>query len=89
MPKPPKAPSRAIASLPTPGRSQAPYEPRNRTKDAAVVKATFTLPKAVHRHLLTLAIDLNVSQQQLFMQAIDLWLRQRGEPSVQELVERG
>ncbi|HEY1246640.1 MAG TPA: hypothetical protein VGF29_17585 [Hyphomicrobiaceae bacterium] len=88
MPKP-KGPSRAIASLPTPGQAQAAYEARPRTKDAPVVKATFTLPKAVHRHLLTLCLDLNVSQQQLFMQALDVWLRQRGEPSVQELVERG
>ena len=66
-----------------------PYVPRPRTKGAPVVKATFTLPKAVHRHLLRLAVDLNVSQQQLFMQALDVWLRQRREPSVQDLVERG
>jgi hypothetical protein len=88
MPKP-KGPSRAIASLPKPGQAQEAYEGRSRTKDAAVVKATFTLPKVVHRHLLTLCVDLNVSQQELFMRALDVWLRQNGEPSVKELVERG
>lgn len=88
MPKP-KGTSRAIASLPTPGQSRAPYEPRTRTKDAPVVKATFTLPKAVHRRLLMLSAELDLSQQQLFMQALDAWLRERGEPSVQDLVERG
>ncbi len=47
------------------------------------------LPKVVHRRLRRLAINLNTSQQDLFMQALDVWLRERGEPSVKALVETG
>ena len=65
----------------------APYVPRTRTKGARTVSATFMLPRPVSKHLRKLSADLNCSQQEILMQALDGWLREQGT-SVAALVER-
>ena len=55
------------------------------TKQAAdekgTVRQSFYLPRAVHEVLREQAFKRRISQQEIFRQALDLWLKEQGLPS--------
>lgn len=78
--------ARLISSLPAAVSSRKTHEKRGRRNlEAGKTKASFWLETPVHRRLLELCLELNTSQQQIFMEALDLWLHKRGEPSITDL----
>jgi hypothetical protein len=48
-------------------------------------KMSVYLDSRVHKHLLRYCIDENTSQQQIMMEALDLWLAKNRQPSLGEM----
>jgi hypothetical protein len=48
-------------------------------------KMSVWLDSRVHKHLLRLCLDENTSQQQIMLEALDLWLAKNRQPTLGEL----
>lgn len=73
----------SIAGLPqkvcNDGPVHAAVKTMNETQSA---KQTFFIPRKVHKRLKEFCLDHHTSQQQIFIAALELWLRQEGLPSI-------
>ena len=49
------------------------------------VKMSVWIDKRPHRRLLEICIEKNTSQQQIMLQALDMWLIENGEPTIQDM----
>jgi hypothetical protein len=65
---------------------QPTYQKRpRRDGDANRTKMSVWLDARVHKHLLRICIDMNTSQQQIMLEALDLWLAKNRQPTLGEL----
>ena len=83
-----KPASKAFSSIGTlsKGVTDAPVRPVPKTIDETKdAKQTVFIPRKVHKRLKEICLEKNISQQQIFMAALDLYLKQEGEPSISEL----
>lgn len=65
--------------MPTPRPQKMPKSPY------AKRKASFFLGQKTHEHLMKICKENNISQQQIFEESLNGWLRAMGEPSADEL----
>lgn len=55
-------------------------------KEEQPAKQTVFIPRPVHKRLKEICFERNISQQQIFMAALDAWLVGEGEPPIDKLI---